>query len=98
MHVGRPGGLVAELDELLDGLAARVLLQQPQPLGDLADDLVVAERLAQRLDAPLLGEEEVHLPAEEVAADVVLFQLGVDRQDDVGEEAVVLQPGMLGEA
>ena len=43
------------------------------------------------------GIEEVHLPAEDVAADVVFFQLGVDRQDDVGEKRVVLDPGMLAE-
>ena len=82
-------------DEVLHRLAFRVLLQHAQPLGDLADHLVVAHRLTQGLDAPIFREEQIHLATEHVVADIILFKHGVDRQDDVGEQAVVLQPRML---
>ena len=96
-EVGAPGGLPAVLDELGDGLAAGVFLQQSQALGDLADDLVVAERLGEGFDALVLREQKVVLAAEDVAGNVVLLKLGVDREDDIGHQAVVLQPWMLGE-
>ncbi len=95
-EVGAAGGLVAVLDEFRDALAARVLLQQAQTLGQHDDDLVVGERLTQGLDALVLGVEQVVLAAEDVARDVVLFQLGVHREDDVREQGVVLEPRMLG--
>ena len=63
----------------------------------MTGDLVVAVALADRLDALVLGIEQVVLAAEDVAGDVVLFQLGVHGEDDVGHQAVVLQPRMLGE-
>ena len=84
-------------DQLGDGLAAGVFLQQSQALGDLADDLVVAVRLAERLDALVLREQQVVLAAEDIGGDVVLFELGVHRQDDIRQQTVILQPGVLGE-
>jgi len=89
--------LVAQFDQLGNAPAFRVLLQQPQPLGDQAHDLVVTLRLAQRLHTLVLGKEQVHLPTEQITVDVVFFQLGVDRQDDVGKKTIILQPRVLGE-
>ena len=43
-----------------------------------------------------LGEQQVHCPLK-MSCRCLLLQLGVDRQDDVGEQAVVLEPGMLGQ-
>jgi hypothetical protein len=90
-------GLVPQPDEFVLGPAPGIFLQHPQAVGDHLDDLVIAVRFTQRFDAPLFEEEEVELAAEDVAADIVFFQLGVDRQDHIGEQGVVLQPGMLAE-
>ena len=48
-QVCHPRALVAGQDEFRDRLSARVLLEQSQTLRDLAHDLIVAERLAERL-------------------------------------------------
>ncbi|MBA7716888.1 hypothetical protein ES703_125972 [subsurface metagenome] len=91
------GSFPAVFDQLGDGLATGVLLQQPQALSDLAYDLVVTVRLAERLYTLVLREQQVVLAAEDVDGDVVLFELGVHRQDDIGHQTVILQPRVLGE-
>ena len=72
-------------------------VEHAQLLGHRADCLVVALRLAHRLDGLAHVDDGLEAVAvTQVEHDVVDFERGVGRQDDVGVEAVVLQPGMLG--
>ncbi len=64
------GALEPGIDQILDAPPVGVGLEQAQPLGHLADDLVVAERLAAGLDGLLLVHHQVELAAHGVGGDV----------------------------
>ena len=93
----------AGLDVLLAGLAAHVALVEVlvdaaellQRLGDLAHGLHVGLGLQSRLDGLALVVHQVPLAVVGVGADVFRLELRVRGQDDVGEVAVVLHPGVL---
>ena len=76
--------------------AAGELVAVAQLLGDGGHDLVVALGFADRLDRLLLDGDAREVRALAYGGDDVLhLEGGVGRQDDVGVEAVVLEPGML---
>ena len=82
-----------------DRLAAAELLAHAQLLGDRQDDLVVALGLADRLDGLLLDGDALEVRAlPGVGDDVLDLERRVGRQDEVGVEAVVLEPRVLGDA
>jgi len=55
---------------------------------DLADDLVSLKDSPSGSMHLCSGKSRLLLAAEDVAGDVVLFQLGVDGEDDIGQQAV----------
>ena len=61
----------------------------PMLLGQHAGDLVVTVGFSQRIDALLLWIEQVELAAEVVNGNVVLLQLGVHRENDIGQQRIV---------
>src|SRR4030042_4542811 len=79
-----------------DGFAPGVFFQQPELLGHGANCLIVAPGLTDRLYTFSFTINSSKMSAFTIGSDVILFELGVDRQDNIGEETIVLHPGVLG--
>ena len=85
-----------ELDLVLQSHPACELLVEAELLGHFAHGLEVAQRFAERLYRLVLHQGAMdRSPSGRHPPDIAFFQLGIDRQDDVTQDGVVLEPQML---